>query len=184
MFVLQQDFAQRGQFFLAVSGAGGVARRVENQVSGFWSDGFFQLCRSDLEAGVFIGHDEYWRAAGKDNLVGVGDPVGTGDDNFVPFLDECLGDVVQGVLCTAGNGNLLTSVLQVVIPLHLGDDGVFQVVGSTYRHVTGETGIYGFFPCLAYIRRGIEIRFSCAETDNVDSLCFERFSFGIYRQCG
>ncbi|MNN99893.1 hypothetical protein D3C81_2196530 [compost metagenome] len=60
----------------------------------------------DLETVHIFGfYDDRFAAAVGDQL-GVGDPVGAGDDHFVILLDERLHDVEKGVLRTVAGDDL------------------------------------------------------------------------------
>ncbi len=180
----EADLGDGLQLFPGVAGAGGVAGGVDNKGLGAGGDGRFQLPGGDLEIRLLIGLDKNRCPAGQHHLIGIGDPVGGRDDDLIPLLDQGLGYVVQAVLGAAGDADLGTAVFDAVVPLHLEDDGVLQVVGASHRHVPGEAGVYGVPGRIPDGVGGVEVRLSGAETDYIDSLSLEGLCFCIYGKRG
>ena len=118
-------------------------------------------------------------AACQENLIGIGYPVGGGNDDFVTFLDQGLGNVVEGMFCPASDGNLVTGECQSVIPLKFGDNGIFQFDGAANRGVAGVSGVDRLLCGFPDIQRCAEVGFSGAEADDVDALGLEGLCLGI-----
>ena len=58
-------------------------------------------------------------------------------------------------------------VVKIIVALEFGDDGIFQAGRAADSRVFGETIVNGGNGRILDVLRGIEIRFSCAQSDDV-----------------
>ena len=69
--------------------------------------------------------------------------------------------------------DFLGGVVQAVVALEFGDDGVFQAGDAADRGVFGESVVDGFLGGILDVLRGVEIGFAGTEADNVLAFSLE-----------
>ena len=117
-----------------------------------------ELGGRDLELLIGPGVDQDRGAAGQQGHVRVGDPVGRGDDHLVARVQDRLGQVVEALLAAAGDQDLVRLVLEAVVALELGDDGLLELRRAVHRRVLGEAVVDGRDGGLLDVIRGVEVR--------------------------
>jgi len=168
-----QHLAQRFQVFQRVHCAGGIARAVEDDHARLGGDGFGQLFWCQLEALRDVGPNDDRLAFGDEDDVGIGHPVRRGDDDFVAGIDGCQNEVEEALLAAAGDQDLFGGIVQAVVALELGDDGLLQRGGATHRGVLGETLVDGRDGGILDVLRCIEIRLAGSQSDDVLAFGFQ-----------
>lgn len=81
------DFSEGFELRFGVNGAGGVAGGVEEDELCAGRDGFFELVGRDLEVLADAGVELDGGAFGEEDHLGVADPIGGGDEDFVAGVD-------------------------------------------------------------------------------------------------
>lgn len=159
------------QFFLAIDAARRVAGRTEDEHTGIGRDGGFQLLGRHLEVLLEACLDDHGFAACQQYHLGVAHPVGGGDDDFLTVVDEghhCIADTLLG---TVGDQDLGGGVVQVVLALQLAGYGLSQGRVARYRGVFRIVLVDGELCLLLDVVWGVEVWFSDAHVDYVDTLC-------------
>ena len=125
--VTRQDVGQGLQLVVAVDAARGVRGRAEDERLGLGRDGGLELLGRDLEVLIDAGGQDHVRALGQLDHLHVAHPVGGGHDDFVARVDEAEQGVADGLLGAVGDDDLIDGVVEAVLPLEFGDDGLPQV---------------------------------------------------------
>jgi len=165
--MLPQHIAQGLQLFAAVGHAGWIGGAVDYHHLGLLVDGGAQLGGRDLELLLGLGLDEHRDAAGQQGHVRIGDPVGGGDDYFVPGVQQRLGHVVEALLAAAGDQDLVGLVFQFVFPAEFVDNGLLEHGGAVHCGVLGLAVADGLDGGFFDVLRGVEVGLSGAQADDV-----------------
>ena len=83
------------------------------------------------------------------------------------------------MFCADINNNLLRFIFEFIFPEQFFGDCLFQLDGSRSRGIFCFASVKGGDGGIFDVLRGVEIRFACAKTDDVDALSFE-----LFRPCG
>ena len=164
------NLTQGDELRAGIGGARGVGGAVDDHQAGALGDGLFQLFRRDLEALFQPRGDDDRVGVRQQHHVRVGYPVGGGDDDLVACIEERLGQVVEALLAADGHQDLIRCILQSVVAPELLAYGLSQFLGARHGGVLGEAGLDGLDGRRLDGLRGVEIRLSGAETDDVLAL--------------
>ncbi len=156
--VLQQHVGQRPQVRFLVNRAGRVVGRIQQQPAGFRRDRLRQLVRRQLEILFHAAGHDHRHAAREFDHVDIGDVIGRGQDDFVPIVRPGGEGVEDHLLGAVADDDLVAGVLQAVLALELGDDRVFQLVGSADRGIGRLAVQRGLMRGLDHVIGGREIR--------------------------
>ena len=148
-------------------GVGGV---VQNEKLRPGSDGGLQGLRLEQEALLLLRVQDHRSAAGHAHGLGIGHPIGSGDDGLVPRIHQAAQGDVDAVLCTAGNDDLLRGVLHPQVGGQPGADGLLQGREAGGRGILGFAVPDGLDGRLLDVVRRIEIRLAGPEVDHVLAL--------------
>ena len=107
------------------------------------------------------------------NDVGIGNPVWRVKDDLVAGVDDGKHKIEETLLAAARNQDLPGSVGKIILPLELGDNGVFEARGAAYRCVFGETLVDGDNGRILDILWRFKIRFPGPQPDDVLALRLE-----------
>ncbi len=171
--VLAQHLAQRLQVFQRVHRAGRIARAVDDDHPGLGRDRRFQLRRRQLESLRDVGLHDHRLALGDDHDIGIGHPVRCGDDHLIAGIDGGQHQVEEALLAAAGHQDLLRGVVQPVVALELGDDGLLECGGAADGGVLGEALVDRRDGGILDVLRRIEVRFAGPQSDDVLALGFQ-----------
>ena len=154
-----------------VGGAGGVAGGVEDKHAGAVRQRVAQLLRRDLEVLVGAGVDDDRNAAAELDLLGVGHPVGRGDDDLVARVQQGGKGQVEAFLAAHAGDDLVGRVGQAVFARQLVADGLLEL-----GHAGGRLGVLGLAAAqrvvssLLDVVRRVEIGLTGAQADDVHAL--------------
>ena len=173
------DIRDPFQLLPRVCRPGGVGGAVQDNALRPGRDRLVELSRRQLESRFLLRVDDHRGGTGQQDDVGVGDPVGGGDDDLVPFLEKRLGDVIDGVLRPHGDDDVLPLVLQAIVAPEFRDDGILELGGSGHRSIFRVAVVQGLLGHRLDVFRGVEVRFAGPEPHDVDSfrlhgLCLAR----------
>ena len=98
--IFQQHVPQGLELGHAVGLAGGVGGAVDDEQPGFVGDGGFELLGGDLEGLGLVALDDHRFAVRQHDHIGIGHPVGGGDDDFVTGVEQSLGQVEKALFAT------------------------------------------------------------------------------------
>jgi len=156
-----------------VGGAGRVGRAVQDQPLGAGRDGGLQHLGTQFEAVLLLADHGDGLAAGQQDHVGVGDPVGGGHDDLVAGVQGGDQGVEDDRLAARRDVDLRHVIVQTVLTRELGHDGLLQL-----GHAVG-VGVFGL-AAMDRVDRGlfdvlgrVEVRLAGAEADHVSALGFE-----------
>lgn len=169
--VATQDLAQLSQLGLGVGNAGGIGRAVDDKQASVVGDAGFQLLCRDLEVLFDACLDDHRSATGQDHHVRVGHPIRRRDDDLVTRIDHGLGQIEKTLLAAAGDQNLIWGVVKAVVSLELGDDGLLELRSTVHRGVFGETVIDRANGGAFDVIRGVEVRLTSAEANDILAGC-------------
>ncbi len=165
--VPEQNLAKRLELIARINRAGGISRRVQHQQLGSRRDRRLQTFRCQLEAiggGTFHFHR---LAAGKTNHVGIGYPVGRGNNDLVAGIDGCKERVEDHLLRAGGNDDLVVLVAETVFAKELSCDGLLQCRYAVDIGVAGLAVADRSLSRRPYVVGRIEIRLTHGEADDV-----------------
>jgi hypothetical protein len=171
--VLAQHRAQRLELRPRVGGTGRIARAVEHEHAGLRRDGRLELRRRDLVALFRAGVRRDRHAVGQQGHVGVGDPVRRRDHHLVARVDHRHEQVVDRLLGAGRHQDLRARVGDTVVALELGDDGVLEFRDALDRGVAREPVLDRRDAGLGDVRRGVEIRLTDPQPDDVVAFGFQ-----------
>jgi len=167
---LDADVAERLDFIRGVHGAGGVARRVEDEQLGARRDGLAQLLRRDFEFGFVGGVENHRLGPGELGHLRVAQPIRRGDDHFVAGLAGGIDDVEAGMFAAAVDDDLAWLVLDAVVALELVGDSLAQFRDAAARRVLGEAVGQRLRGGVLDVLRRVEVRLTGAEADDILAL--------------
>ena len=115
-------------------------------------------------------------AAGQADALGVGGPVGCGQQDVVAFVNDGCECLVDRLLTAVGDDNLGGVNLYTGVAQGLFRDCLLQFGKTGGGGVAEVLGVVERFACGVHnVRGGGEVRFACAETDDGASLSLECF---------
>ena len=158
------DGAIRSTNSLAI---GRIGRTVNDEQTGPGRYGRLKLFRGDLESRFDTCPDDDGFPVCQPDHIRVGNPVGGRDDDLVAGVEQCLGQVEETLLATAGDEDLIRPVFQTVVTAEFRYNRLLEFSGSVNGGVAREPGVdrlYGGGPDMV---GRIEIRFAGTEPDDV-----------------
>ena len=183
--VLQGPLADGGQLLGRVDRAGRVRRRAQQQHLGALGAGGLELVNADLVVLVGPGEDLDRGPPGQGDGLGVGGPVGRGQQHLVAGVDECGEGLEDGLLTAVGDQDVVGGDLVAGVAQRLGGDGLAQgrqalgggvlVVGRVLRG--GDGGLND-------VVGGGEVGLSGAEADDGAAGGLEGLGLGVDGQSG
>lgn len=132
--------------------------------------GRFQRLKRGLE--VHVGTGEYFdrHTTGKLHSLGVAGPVRSGNDDLIAIVEQDLEGFIHGLLAAVGHHDLIGIDLIAGIAQHLSRNRFAQLGQARRRRVLVILRVKaGICRSLDHVCGGREIRFTCAEADNVKS---------------
>jgi hypothetical protein len=166
----KEDLHQRFQLIGRVSGPRRIAGTVENDRLRAGGDGRLELVHGHLEAPGFCSLNHDRGGIHQEDDVGVGDPVGRGNDDLIPGLEKRLSQVIDDELGPGRGKDLRTLVGEAVIPLEFLDDRVLQVRKPRGGSVFGDPLPDGLVGGLLDVVRGVKVRLSLGKADDFNPL--------------
>ena len=124
--MLFADGCERADFLFRIHCARGVAGRIEDEELGFGRDRRFELFGRDFQPVLFTRFHIDGNAAQRFDDFGIGEPIGRGNDDLVPFVDERVARVENGVLRAVGDDDLRGFVFKSVVALEFFADRAAQ----------------------------------------------------------
>ena len=167
------DIGNAFKLFFGVEHAGGVAGAGEHDELGLGGDSSLELLRSDLEVVLDAGFDINAFAFGHANDFFVGDPEGGGDNHLVAGVDQALYKLVDALLGTGGNDDLLGGEIEIIVAFKLVAYGLAKVGIAGDGGIVGEVVVDGLFGSLFDSFGSIEIGFADGKTDDIFALSLE-----------
>src|SRR5574341_2138312 len=101
----------------AIGRASGVRRAVENQCLTLWTNDCLQLRSSDFESGLFGGRQEFRLTTSKNDHVGIAHPVRCGDKHLIPFAEQRMESIEEGMFPATVSCDFLQGVSQPIVSL-------------------------------------------------------------------
>ena len=178
------DLGQGQELVLTVSAAGRIGRVVEDEGLGRRGDRGLERLGGQEEAVLLAGRDYDGLALGQRDALGVGHPVGRGDDDLLALVDEGLDEVEEGALGPGGDDDLLGRVFDPEVLLEALGDGLAQGEDAVAIGVSCEVVADGLDPGLLDVLGRREIRLADAEVDDVDALGLHGLGLGRDLQGG
>ena len=169
-------FANRAGLFFGVDGTGRVGGGDEDERLGCGGVCGFELLDGHLVVLVATGENLDGVTARQADAFGVGGPVGRGQQYVVAFVDDGCECLVHGLLTAVGDDDLCGVNLYTGVTQGLFRDCLLQFGKAGGGGVAEVLGVVERFACCVHnVRRGGEVRFACAETDDGASLSLECF---------
>ena len=175
--MLFQHFRQRFQFFNAVSRAGRVGRRIDDEPFRFGRNRFFQIFGADLKSGFLFAGYENGRPLSDTDHIGIGDPVRRGNDDFVFRIDGRHNQVEQRAFTATVDGNFFWRIIQTVFTFQLVADRFAESERSRNGHILCFIAVKRVFRRVFDMIRCRKVRFADAQVDDVNTLRFQFFGF-------
>src|SRR5581483_9535436 len=138
-----------------------------------------QLVGRDFEFGLVRRLENDRFGAGELGHLGIAQPIGGGDDDFIAGFTGGENDVVTGMFAAVGDDDLRWLVGQAVLPFEFVGDGFAQFRDAAAGGIFGEPGGERFGGGVFDMLRRVEIGFARAETDDVFARGFHGFGLGI-----
>ena len=178
-----QHIGQTAQLVAAVDAARGVAGRAQDDEAGLGGDCSLELGGSDLEVLVEGGGYEYALATGQVDHLHITHPCRRGDDDLVAGVDKRHDRVAQRVLGAVAHDNLLGSVVQAILVLEFGADGLAQRQVAGNGRIEREVVVHGLLGSLFDVVGGEEVGLAHREVNHVDALSLEFGALLRHGQC-
>ena len=178
--VLDGPTTDRFHGFRLPDGSGRVVRGVDDDCLRMLGTGRFQRLKRGLE--VHVGTGEYFdrHTTGKLHSLGVAGPVRSGNDDLIAIVEQNLERFVDGLLAAVGHHDLIGIDLIAGIAQHLSRNRFAQLGQARRRRVLVILRVKaGICRSLDHVCGGREIRFTCAEADNVKSGGLHGLGLGI-----
>ena len=167
MRVFHQNIGERLQLVPGIARARRVGGGVEDEPFGLRRDGGVKLLCGDFEAVFELAFDRDGRAAAEQDHIGVGHPVGRGDDDLVARIERGHQRIVEHLFAAAGDRDLRRRVVQPVVAFELGADRLFQLGDAIDGGVFRLALFNGANPCGLDVLRRVEIRLTRAQPDHI-----------------
>ena len=171
--VADQDVGERLQLGLGVGRAGRVVGRVQDHPLGLRPDRLLEILGPQLEAGLLGAGHRHRRAAGQQHHVGVGHPVGRGDDHLVARVEGRHQGVVEHLLAARPDRDLVERVVEPVLAPELALDRLLQLRRAVDRGVLGLAPPDRLDRGRLDVLGRVEVRLPGAQADHVAPLCLE-----------
>ena len=171
--VAKQHILQAFQFLKAIDRTCRIGWRTENQGACLGRDGGLQLLGSDLEILLDGSLHNHRLSIGQFHHLGIAHPVGSGNDHLVASIDDGHDGVAHRLFGAIGAEDLRWSVVQTVLVLEFGHDGVLQGWIAWHGRVLGEILVDGLLRCLLDVVGGVEVGFADTEVDDIYTLGLE-----------
>lgn len=155
--------------------------RTKSRVRG---DRRLELFGGDLEAGVHKGRHDDGCGIGDQDHVRIRHPIGRGDDDLIPGIEQGQAEVEEALLGATGDQDLLGRVVQCVVTLEFLDDRLLQAGRAVDGRILGEAALDRVHRRRLDVFRGVEIRLSGAQPDHVLAAGLERCGAGGDRKGG
>ncbi len=180
---LRRPPADAGHLIGRVHRARRVGRRHEHEHLGARGAGGLQVRHRSQVAGPFVGHDRHRHAAGQGDRLGVGGPVGGGQQDLVAGIEQRGERLEDGLLAAVGDQHLARADLVAGVAGCLDGDRLPQFRQPRRGGVVVEPGLGAGAPgrCHDVVRRG-EVRFPGAEADHRPARRPECFRFRVHGQ--
>ena len=136
----------------------------------------------ELELGLVGGLDDDGLGAGHLHHLGIAQPIGGGDDDFVALFAGGEDDVEAGVFAAAGDDDLRGLVGEAVLALVFVGDGCAQFGDAGGGGVFGEAGGQRLGAGVFDVLRGVEVRLAGAEADDVQAVGLHLLGLGVNGQ--
>jgi len=176
--VLHEHVEQRAVVLGAIAGARGVGRRVEDDPARLRRDRGFELGGLQAETRLGIAGDQHRLGLGDLDDVGIGGPVGRGDDHLVAGVEGRHYRVEQDLLGAGRDRDLVERVIDAVLAAELVADRGLQFRCAVEGRVFGLAGLHGFPGGFLDVVGGVEIRLAGAEDDHRAAFALQRLSLG------
>ena len=136
-----------------------------------------ELGGRNFEAGFFRGGQEFRCPAGQDHDVGIADPIGRGDEDFISGTDQSMKGVEENVFSTAAGRDFREGICELIVSLEFRNNGLFDVRGAADRRILGlavsercDSRVFNMF-------RGIKVGLASPKINDLNPLAAERRDF-------
>ena len=114
-FSLLADLCNRAHLLFRIHRTRGIGRGIEDEHFRFRRNRGFELFGGKLKLLLFLALYVYGHAAANLHHFGIGQPIGSGNDDLVALLQNCKTGVKNGMLCAVRNNDLRGLVRKAVI---------------------------------------------------------------------
>ena len=163
-----QDIHKALELFLAVNGSGRIAWGTDQDSLGLRGYGRFELLRSHLELLLRAGIDEDRNALCDLDHLHVAHPGRDRDEDFLSFVHNGKDHIAEFLLRSVSDNDLCRSEIQAVLPLEFAAYRLTEGKVAGNRCVEREVVVNGLLGRFLDVVRGVEIRFSHAEADDIE----------------
>ncbi len=167
MGMAHQDIGQRLDLGPRIGGTRRVRRAVEDEPLGFRRDRGLKLRRGQLEVAVDAAGHRNRRAARQQHHVGIADPVGRGDDDFVARVQRRHECVVERLLAAGPDRDLRGRIGQAVFAQEFRADRGLQFRNAVHGGVFGLASVDRALGGVLDMVGRVEIRLARAEADDI-----------------
>ena len=177
--LLGGDFGEGLEFLAGVDRSGRVARRIDDDHLRAGRHGVFEILGSDLPVVLLAGLDENRLAADDANHLGIAEPIGGGDNDFVTLVDDGGDGIEAGLLGAIAHDDLAGFVIEAVVFKKLlgnrlaefGNAGAGGVFGAALLERLDRGGLD--------VLGGVHVRLAGSETENFDALGEHGFGLAV-----
>ena len=170
-------FGNPTKFVFGVGRPGRIGRAVEEQHLAVRAEGFVELICRNFEAGFFGCGQEFRRPAGQNHDIGIADPIGRGDEDFISGADQGMKGIEEDMFPTTPGRDFRESVFEAVISPELGNNGLFDVRSAAHRRIFGLALFEGRNRRVFDMLRGIEVGLASPKINDLNPLATERRDF-------
>ena len=174
---LFHHFADGADLLFGVHGARGIGGRVEHEKFGLGRDRLFDVFGRNFEVVVLAPFHKHAHAAADLDEFGIGEPVRSGNDDFVAFFQKREHRVEDGMFRARGHDDLGRLVIEVIVFFEFLRDLFAQFEQSRRGRIFGKSLIERRFRRVDDVLRRVEIGLARAETDDRFSFRFHRLRF-------
>src|SRR5690606_15340910 len=142
-------------------------RAVQDHQFGLRRDGRSQLFGGDFELLRLVGFYNNRLAFRNQDHVGIGNPIGSGNNDFVAGVDNSQRQVEKALLAPTGYQDRIGLVGEVIVTAVLCDNCLLESSSAIHGGVLGLAATNSCNSRFFDVFWGIEVGLSCAQADNI-----------------
>ena len=170
--MLENHFGKSCQFLCGVNTSGRITRRAEYQHTCLGRDGFLQLLGSHLEVLLKSGRYDNRCSASQLHHLRIAHPVWGGDDHLISVVHQGQDSIAHALLGTVADRYLGSGIVETVLVLQLGNDGLAQIRIACHGGILGVVVVDSLLGSCLDMIGCIEVWFSHTHIDHIDALGF------------
>ena len=142
-----------------------------------WAECGVELSGRNFEARVFRCGQEFRCPTGQDHDVGIADPIGRWDKDFISGADQGMKGIKEDVFPATTGRDFREGVFEAIVSLEFRNNGLLDVRGSANRRILGLAVFERRNSRVFNMLRGIKVGLASPEIDDLNPLAAKRRDF-------